>query len=618
MNKVWHFPITDGGDDDGINDAGVEQFNGNKERSVTRECIQNSLDARKDYTKPVRVEFSVFQIDNYAVPGYEELTKIVQKAKDYSRGDETAEAFYNKATSCLSAQKINVLKISDYNTSGLAGGDSKKDNPGGWYALVRSNGSSYKSIDSGGSFGIGKSAPFVASAIRTVFYSTMLENGDVAFQGKTRLSSFESGLGVIHHGIGQYGFHKESGHGVDAIREYDAIPDLFKRSEQGTDIFIIGYQQTDGWKKRIIESIVESFFVTINEKVLEVSIKTENEEIIIDAQTLSKIVNQYVTDEDTILFYKTLVDENHITFVDNIDQLGQAKMYVRLGEGKRHVQGMRKTLMKIHDFARLRTLNDEYTGIVIITGDEGNKLLRGLEPPAHDVWDKDRGNNESKEALSKLRDWVVSNLRQIANTTKIDVEEIPELSKYLPQDIADDDRDPIFAPNGQNAEGDSNNETATEHSIDQKQESIISLNIKDRKASIAKPGTSGGINNKVSKHTGKNTNKKGPGGAGEPEGNTKYADPNDMNIKVKEAFSKDKREYIFTIVPNKDDAGDIRIIGYGEGEIFPLDISNAYLLDGTKLATEKENIKDLVFIANQPITIRVELKSSRRYIVGVA
>ena len=618
MNKVWHFPITDGGDDDGINDAGVEQFNGNKERSVTRECIQNSLDARKDYTKPVRVEFSVFQIDNYAVPGYEELTKIVQKAKDYSRGDETAEAFYDKATSCLSAQKINVLKISDYNTSGLTGGDSKKDNPGGWYALVRSNGSSYKSIDSGGSFGIGKSAPFVASAIRTVFYSTMLENGDVAFQGKTRLSSFESDPGVIRHGTGQYGFRKESGYGVDAIREYDAIPDLFKRSEQGTGIFIIGYQQTDGWKKRIIESIVESFFVAINEKVLEVSIKTENEEIIIDAQTLSKIVNQYVTDEDTILFYKTLVDENHITFVDNIDQLGQAKMYVRLGEGKRHVQGMRKTLMKIHDFARLRTLNDEYTGIVIITGDEGNKLLRGLEPPAHDVWDKDRGNNESKEALSKLRDWVVSNLRQIANTTKIDVEEIPELSKYLPQDIADDDRDPIFVPNGQNAEGDSNNETATEHSIDQKQESIISLNIKDRKASIAKPGTSGGINSKVSKHTGKNTNKKGPGGAGEPEGNTKYADPNDMNIKVKEAFSKDKREYIFTIVPNKDDAGDIRIIGYGEGEIFPLDISNAYLLDGTKLATEKENIKDLVFIANQPITIRVELKSSRRYIVGVA
>ena len=156
MNLVWHFPITDGGDDDGINDAGVEQFNGNKERSIARECIQNSLDARKDYAKPVRVEFNAFQIDKYTIPGYEQLAEIVQKAKEYSKGDEMAEAFYNKAISCLKAQKINVLKISDYNTIGLSGGDSKKDNPGGWYALVRSNGSSYKAIDSGGSFGIGK------------------------------------------------------------------------------------------------------------------------------------------------------------------------------------------------------------------------------------------------------------------------------------------------------------------------------------------------------------------------------------------------------------------------------------------------------------------------------
>ena len=288
-------------------------------------------------------------------------------------------------------------------------------------------------------------------------------------------------------------------------------------------------------------------------------------------------------------------------------------MYVRLGEGKRHVQGMRKTLMKIHDFARLRTLNDEYTGIVIVTGDDGNKLLRGLEPPAHDEWDKNRGDDESKEALSRLRDWVVSNLRKIANSTKTDVEEIPELSKYLPQDIADDNRDPIFAPSGQNAAGDNNNETATEHSMSQEQESKVSLNIKNRKANIAKPGTSGGVNNKVLRHTGGKTGKKGPGGADEPEGNTRYADSNDMYIKVKETFLDGKREYIFTIVPNKDDAGDIRIIGYGEGEVFPLDISNAYLLNGTKLATEKENIKDLVFVANQPIGI-----SSRRYIIGVA
>ena len=168
MIMTWHFPSTDGGDDDGINDAGVEQFNGNKERTIARECIQNSLDARVDYTQPVKVVFEGYYVDNFTIPGYDELTKKIKKAKEYSYGDEKAERFYNEAISCLEKQKIYILKISDYNTTGLTGGDTKED-AGGWYHLVRSNGSSYKTIDGGGSFGIGKSAPFVASLLRTVF-----------------------------------------------------------------------------------------------------------------------------------------------------------------------------------------------------------------------------------------------------------------------------------------------------------------------------------------------------------------------------------------------------------------------------------------------------------------
>ena len=614
MNMVWHFPSTDGGDDDGINDAGVEQFNGNKERTVARECIQNSLDARVDYSKPVRVEFNGYCIDNIAIPGYEELLDIVKKAKKYAYDDEKAEKFYEEAIACLDNPKVYILKISDYNTSGLTGGDTKED-AGGWYHLVRSNGSSYKTINGGGSFGIGKSAPFVASSIRTVFYSTMTKNGDVAFQGKTRISSYKDDSGDIHRGIGQYGIQKEKG--VSSLREHNSIPDIFERFEQGTDVFIIGYKKTDDWKKRITEAIVESFYVAIYKNALEVIIKTEDgDEIPINSRTLSEIVEKYVTDEDVKLFYKTIVDEDHILFSEKIDGLGETEMYVRLGEGKRHVQGMRKTLMKIHDFMRLKTLNEDYTGVVIVKGEDGNKLLRNLEPPSHDAWDKERGDNISKEALNRLRSWIVDNLRQISKNNKADVEEIPELSKYLPQDIVEDDRDPIFSQNGQDTDGNSNNETATEHSLEQQQTPKISLNIKDRKANISKPGTSGGNDKKVPKHTGTNTGKKGLGGAGKPEGNTQYADLSDMDVKVKESYMNGKRMYIFTIIPSKDDSGDIRIIGFGEGDNFPLDVANAFLADGTQLNTEKERIKDLTFVANEPIYIKVELKSSRRYVVG--
>ncbi len=77
MSMIWHFPSTDGGPDEGINDSGVWQFEGNRESSVARECIQNSLDARVDENKPVRVVFSKIAVDNYQIPFIDGLNSII-------------------------------------------------------------------------------------------------------------------------------------------------------------------------------------------------------------------------------------------------------------------------------------------------------------------------------------------------------------------------------------------------------------------------------------------------------------------------------------------------------------------------------------------------------------
>src|SRR6185437_12894073 len=42
----WFFASNDGGEDKGLNDAGVVTFKGNIYRYLAREIIQNSLDAR--------------------------------------------------------------------------------------------------------------------------------------------------------------------------------------------------------------------------------------------------------------------------------------------------------------------------------------------------------------------------------------------------------------------------------------------------------------------------------------------------------------------------------------------------------------------------------------------
>lgn len=115
--------------------------------------------------------------------------------------------FFDKAIDVFNQDFIDVLRISDFNTTGLTGSD--KDYNSAWQNLVKSSGVSNKGGTSGGSFGIGKSAPFACSDLRTVFYSTIDNQGLKAFQGIARLVSFKKkkfiGDDPTTTGIGYYG-----------------------------------------------------------------------------------------------------------------------------------------------------------------------------------------------------------------------------------------------------------------------------------------------------------------------------------------------------------------------------------------------------------------------------
>ena len=63
-------------------------------------------------------------------------------------------------------------------------------------------GASDKSGTAGGSFGIGKFAPFACSDFRTVFYSTLDKDGVKAYQGVSRLTSFRTASGMVTQGTG--------------------------------------------------------------------------------------------------------------------------------------------------------------------------------------------------------------------------------------------------------------------------------------------------------------------------------------------------------------------------------------------------------------------------------
>src|SRR3989338_2321677 len=84
----WYFHSTDHGENDGFSDSLLEYFQGAHERYVAREAIQNSVDARDDYGKPVSVVFEKFSMPATALPGREELLSRLNRCLAFVRGQE--------------------------------------------------------------------------------------------------------------------------------------------------------------------------------------------------------------------------------------------------------------------------------------------------------------------------------------------------------------------------------------------------------------------------------------------------------------------------------------------------------------------------------------------------
>lgn len=80
--KKWRFLSNQNSTIVGINDAGIETFTANMNKSLVREIIQNSLDAVIDgCTDPVEVEFVQFDILRESIPDVDELQRAINKCK---------------------------------------------------------------------------------------------------------------------------------------------------------------------------------------------------------------------------------------------------------------------------------------------------------------------------------------------------------------------------------------------------------------------------------------------------------------------------------------------------------------------------------------------------------
>ena len=473
----WLFPPTGGGVAAGFNDPGLAHFGGAREQSLARETIQNSLDAAARLGQPVDVEFELQELAGDWFRK-DELAAAVEACRVSAGGDEKALSALEAMRLLLDRRSLTFLRIADRNTTGLAGRN--------WRALVKESGASWHEgaagRTAGGSWGIGKNAPFTVSPLRTVFYWTRFEEDGAPrefFQGKSVLMSHRQD-GEERQGTGFFGLTD----GCEAL-EGDAVPPDIRRIEgdrpSGTSLWIAGFPKRDGWQERIARRVVASFFGAIADGDLSVSLETgadaERDITTIDRETLDGWFERLGRNgdsgddsgeidevEEAQLFRDVLRTEEPIEA--QIAGLGHCRLYIRVDDGDERLPSkvglMRRTGMLITTqqagllrFPGMR----RFIAICRFEGEEGNTLLRQMENPQHNQFEPDHIEDPDRRdaavrALRRATEWIRKVIRERA-APPVSAEPTPlsELSRLLPDlepaedsfgDGADGENEPSF------------------------------------------------------------------------------------------------------------------------------------------------------------------------------
>lgn len=439
----WKFPLLDTGNEQGYTNGGIETFKGDLIDNLAREICQNSLDA-KDLSKtdiPVIVEFQLKTLKRKEFDVFEGYKRCLDGCKKYWTGksDPKLEKFLKMAENAINKDEISLLVVSDYNTTGLIGSKLGRAKTS-WNALTHSDGTSVKGKGSGGSFGIGKNAPFACSELSMVFYNTCAKDEEKAFQGVARLATLINETNDETQGVGHY-WNKGTN---SPIYENDICKfrDEFTRNDYGTDIIIVGFKPIQNLEAKIEKAIIRNFFLAIEENKLIVKIGEE----ILDKNTLSQKLKEVYKDDKSMLktnqFYETLTTSDKPPFTISILEDGDAEFYLKTDKDytSREVakirSGMLITTQQIQIF-------QEYMGILVIRGEKLGELLKDTEPVTHTAWqytrieDDNKRKEEARLAIKNLSLWVeeILNKQDEINTEEdINPEEVGE---YLPDELDD-------------------------------------------------------------------------------------------------------------------------------------------------------------------------------------
>jgi len=442
-----YFPDSGGGPIIGPSDAGAEHFAGNLMAHLARECAQNAIDARKG-EGPIKLSFKLEQMEASGIPEFKGGLNDAWAASADRHGDggKAYPHVFAPAKAMLAGGRVPVLVISDSKTKGLVGiADRNNDTGSSWANLVKSTGVANSSKGAGGAFGIGKMAPFACSALRTVFYQTCSKDG-WGFQGVVRLMTHRDkntdrtlqAFGMI----GLKGHDKRENCEISLpVQQRELVPQAFRELRQsgsfGTDIFVVGFVGGDDWKLHVKAALITNFFPAINDEYAEFDVDGE-------------LINKASILRELSALRKEALEAN---LEDLVKELEHTYWYIKASEasvggpdswilttGLKHfgkvqigiIQGTKDDI-KVHGqlparcfmcrsnrmkiFSKPYQLPFPYAAFMICDDEQGNELLRRLEPPTHTAWEKDRDKSPRHAVyneLTRIYAWIREEVAKLA------------------------------------------------------------------------------------------------------------------------------------------------------------------------------------------------------------
>lgn len=605
----FHFEGQGRSGEEGPIDPSQQYFEGRHAGdAVVRETGQNSLDNRGQKADgPIRMEFELATMPTNNIPGIDELREHLDAVADQTDGQQGHDRMV-AAAGLAKQEELDVLRVSDYNTTGLTGSESLSAPGSALNRLTRGKGGS-EDDERGGSFGIGSAVGPMASQLCTVLYVSLPEDSDeTVFAGYTRLATHELG-GERYRAEGY--FTKKDEPDFSYLRPAPQIGSFPRRTEPGTDIYILGYRMagSDPKLRRVRDAVIDNFMAAIHGKRLVVKGRTPSNNWVLDDTSLEGYAKQR---PDSHAMYLALKDPDPA--IKDIPHVGKASLYVNVDDRldkKLHTITMRAPLMKI-DIFRHNSISAKYAAVLICDNEKGNKYLRGLEPPQHHAWDAARDPYNGRAVIKALKNFVRDALKERISNEIGDVVEIDGLARYLPTEtVSNATSAPPSAPTSVPDSIGTDEESSSVKGKPKEEKDAVKEPNKKVNVKVRRPAVSGNGEQETQRgrKSGGDKSRQHKGGPMEDRGEdgdgTSRIHGRALRFRswCSPGSSPEFTIIALAITPEKDDAGDLELVALGPGG----DPENDFTLPISRVVLHKsDNTEDIDFSGNTIKNIALE------------